>query len=400
MAKAVRMADIAQRLGISTVSVSKGLAGKEGVSAEMRAKILATAEEMGYQPPARTNAHPGGESIGILVADRFFNENAFYSNLYRAVLKAATEQDISVLMEIVLPQAEKSCNMPTFLVNRKVDGLIFMGEISRRYLATAVQTGVPFMLLDFYDDAIAADCVLSDNTSGSYTVTEHLISTGRRNIGFVGSVLSTSSIMDRYLGYVKAMLRAGLPIRDDWRLEDRDDQGKFMPFSLPHEMPDAFVCNCDAVAYNLVETLKRNGYRVPQDVAVTGYDDYRYSTLCSPQLTSYRVDLDGMAKTVVAQLRRKIQNSAATRSGCSAYFSSLLLYCTEKCRCAQDTNLTKNLAFLQTYRRKLGCKGRCCPECCTAKSAQRQARRCGRGETRFFAQHGKFCKRGWYFCGF
>ena len=62
-------------------------------------------------------------------------------------------------------------------------------------------------------------------------------------------------------------------------------------------MPDAFVCNCDAVAYNLVETLKRNGYRVPQDVAVTGYDDYRYSTLCSPQLTSYRVDLDGMAKT-------------------------------------------------------------------------------------------------------
>ena len=293
MAKAVRMADIAQRLGISTVSVSKGLAGKEGVSAEMRAKILAVAEEMGYQPPARAHTQPGGESIGILVADRFFNEND------------------SVLMEIVLPQAEKSCNMPSFLVNRKVDGLIFMGEISRRYLATAVQTGVPFMLLDFYDDAIAADCVLSDNTSGSYMMTEHLISTGRRNIGFVGSVLSTSSIMDRYLGYVKALLRAGLPIRDDWRLEDRDDRGLFIPFTLPHEMPEAFVCNCDEVAYNLVETLKRNGYRVPQDVAVTGYDDYRYSTICSPQLTSYRVDLDGMAKTVVAQLRRKMAHKPA-----------------------------------------------------------------------------------------
>ena len=64
MAKAVRMADIAQRLGISTVSVSKGLAGKEGVSAEMRAKILAVAEEMGYQPPARAHTQPGGESIG------------------------------------------------------------------------------------------------------------------------------------------------------------------------------------------------------------------------------------------------------------------------------------------------------------------------------------------------
>ena len=108
-----------------------------------------------------------------------------------------------------------------------------------------------------------------------------------------------------------AIEKAGLPIRDDWRLEDRDDQGKFMPFSLPHEMPEAFVCNCDEVAYNLVETLKRNGYRVPQDVAVTGYDDYRYSTICSPQLTSYRVDLDGMAKTVVAQLRRKMAHKPA-----------------------------------------------------------------------------------------
>lgn len=227
------------------------------------------------------------------------------------MLRSASAADISVLMEIVMPQAEKTCSMPTFLVNRKVDGLIFMGEIDRRYLATAIQSGVPFMLLDFYDDVLAADCVLSDNTSGSYMLTEHLIATGRKSIGFVGSVQSTSSIMDRYLGYVKAMLRAGLPIRDDWRLEDRDDRGIFIPFTLPHEMPEAFVCNCDEVAYNLVETLKREGYRVPQDVAVTGYDDYRYSLICNPPLTSYRVDLDGMAKTVVAQLRRKMAHKPA-----------------------------------------------------------------------------------------
>ena len=157
MAKAVRMADIAKRLGISTVSVSKGLSGKDGVSAEMRAKIIAAAEEMGYQPPSHPQTKTGGETIGILVADRFFNENAFYSNLYRSVLRSASAADISVLMEIVMPQAEKTCSMPTFLVNRKVDGLIFMGEIDRRYLATAIQSGVPFMLLDFYDDAIAAD---------------------------------------------------------------------------------------------------------------------------------------------------------------------------------------------------------------------------------------------------
>ena len=146
--------------------------------------------------------------------------------------------------------------------------------------------------------------------AGSMKLAEFLLENGHRDTAiFCKSDEQTGT--SRYLGYVKAMLRAGLPIRDDWRLEDRDDQGKFVPFSLPHEMPDAFVCNCDAVAYNLVEILKRNGYRVPQDVAVTGYDDYRYSTLCSPQLTSYRVDLDGMAKTVVAQLRRKMAHKPA-----------------------------------------------------------------------------------------
>jgi len=91
MAKSVRMADIAAKLGISIVSVSKGLAGKDGVSEEMRAKILATAQEMGYIPPAPKSAELArSENIGILVADRFFDENQFYSALYRAVLNRCT----------------------------------------------------------------------------------------------------------------------------------------------------------------------------------------------------------------------------------------------------------------------------------------------------------------------
>ncbi len=313
MAKQVRMADIAAKLGVSIVSVSKALAGKEGVGEEMRARILATAKEMGYQPPAAKAAKTQegeGKIIGVVVADHFFNENTFYSNLYRALLQRSAPEGISVAMEIVSPKAEYSCIMPTFLVNRKVDGLIFMGEIDRRYLSTAAQSGLPFLLLDFYDDAIAADCVLSDNVSGEYQLTEQLLKTGRRKIAFVGSVWSTSSIMDRYLGYTKALLRAGIEPRADWRIEDRDENGIFIPLQLPAEMPEAFVCSCDEVAYNLVETLRRAGYRVPQDVAVAGYDDFRYSTICNPPLSSYRVDVDAMAAAAVAQMRRKMARKA------------------------------------------------------------------------------------------
>ena len=85
----------------------------------------------------------------------------------------------------------------------------YCGQIGRQY-RVGVQGGLPFLLLDFYDDAIAADCVLSDNVSGEYQLTEQLLKTGRRKIAFVGSVCSTNSIMDRYLGYTKALLRAGI----------------------------------------------------------------------------------------------------------------------------------------------------------------------------------------------
>ncbi|UYI70353.1 hypothetical protein [Faecalibacterium prausnitzii] len=98
-----------------------------------------------------------------------------------------------------------------------------------------------------------------------------------------------------------------------------------------------------------------------------------------------------------AQLRRKIQNSAATRSGRSAYFSSLPLYCTEKCRCAQDTNLTKNLAFLQTYRRKLGCKGRCCPEKRTAKEGTAARPVLRQGRNTLFCAARKILQKGLVF---
>ena len=75
-------------------------------------------------------------------------------------------------------------------------------------------------------------------------------------------------------------------------------------------MPQAFVCSCDEVAFNLMEMLKRRGYSIPRDVAITGYDDFVFATVASPRLTTYKVDTERMAKAVVAQLHRKIRKKA------------------------------------------------------------------------------------------
>lgn len=316
MDKKVRMADIAQQLGVSVVSVSKALSGQSGVSEETRERILNLAKEMGYVPlRAKRGEIRGAASgnIGILVADRYFADNTFYSSLYRQVLMCCNENGFSGLLELVTPEAERTCAVPAMIQGSKVDGLIFMGDFQREYVETMTCSGLPNMLLDFYDEKLDADSVTSDNVAGGCRITYHLLQSGRKDIGFVGSIHATSSILDRYLGYTKALLRADIPVRSEWVLEDRDAQGRWIPVKLPEKMPSAFLCSCDEVAYNLVEQLKRMGYRVPQDVAVAGYDDFQFAQLSSPQLTTYQVDVAEMGRVVVSQLVRKIRGKHVTR---------------------------------------------------------------------------------------
>lgn len=315
MDKKVRMADIAKELGISVVSVSKALSGKEGVSDETRARVLQLAKQMDYVPlrtkdKPQPSLHSG--NIGILMADLFFADNTFYSNMYRQLVMCCGENGYSAMLELVTREAENSCIIPTMVQGRKVDGLIFMGEFNLEYIRAVAAYGLPYILLDSYHEDLDADSITSDNVAGGYRLTRHLLQTGRTKIGFVGSILATSSIMDRFLGYSKALLHAGLPVRMDWVLEDRI--GKTTPIAptLPDEMPEAFLCSCDDTAYTLVELLKQHGYRVPEDVAVAGYDDYHIAQFCTPQLTTYRVNTQDMGRHAVAQLIRRLKGKEVT----------------------------------------------------------------------------------------
>ena len=170
MGKPVRMADIAERLGISVVSVSKALAGKSGVSEEMRAKVVALAQELGYEG-VRGPAAAGTGNVGVLVADRFFNENvfSFYTSLYRSLVLACGAEGLTCMMEIVSREAERSASLPVLVTGRKVDGLIFLGNLDPDYLHAVAGSGLPCLLLDFYIPGGKADCVVSDNLDGGCT---------------------------------------------------------------------------------------------------------------------------------------------------------------------------------------------------------------------------------------
>ncbi len=314
MAKAVKLADIAEKMNVSVVTVSKALSGQKGVSEEMREKIKKLADEMGYKQPSSMKAEgkSTGYSIGVLVGERYLDKyESFYWNMYQEVAQNALSKGCLATLEVVAAQNEKELVLPTLIRENKVDGIIVVGVLAEDYLERLrTDIKVPAVYLDFYAKHHECDAVITDNYFGMYKMTNYLFSMGHTEIAYVGNLLATESITDRYFGYAKALMEHGKRTRDDWIIDDRDretgrsDAG--FEIKLPEEMPTAFVCNCDFAAGQLIRKLEKTGYRVPEDISVVGFDNYIYPGLCDVEITTYEVDMREMARVSVNQMIKKI----------------------------------------------------------------------------------------------
>ena len=297
------MRDIALELGTSAVTVSKAMAGKPGMSDELRMKILKKASEMGYEYP-HSSRLPLMEhlEVGILIPDRYFEPDSFYADIYKRLIKKLADLGHFGLLEILDPENEQALSLPNLLTAKHVDGLILLGEPTKAYYRKIAQAGPPVVFLDFYDEQANADAVAGDNSYGAYRLTSHLIRLGHRKIGFVGNKKATSSIMDRFLGYMRAMLVNDLEIRNDWILSDRELTGGLVKPALPEELPTAFVCNCDITARMIIGQLQEKGYRVPEDISITGFDDYPPGSDNDIPLSTFRIDQNSMIELAVKTL--------------------------------------------------------------------------------------------------
>ena len=297
------MRDIARAVGTSAVTVSKALAGKTGMSDELRTKIMRTAAEMGYEYP-HSNRLQAREhlEIGILIPDRFFEADSYYAEMYKRLVKRLADLGHFGLLELLEAENEQKLVLPSLLATKHVDGLILLGEPAKAYYRKVAQAGTPVVFLDFYDEQANADAVAGDNAYGTYRLTSHLIRHGHRKIGFVGNIKATGSIMDRFLGYYRAMLMNDLQVREDWIIPDREMTGGLKRPELPEEMPTALVCNCDMTARMMIDLLREKGWQVPEDVSVTGFDDYPPGSDGELPLSTFRIDTDGMIELAVKTL--------------------------------------------------------------------------------------------------
>ena len=311
MKNGVKMSDIAEALGISKVTVSNALAGRTGVSHELREKIKKTAIDMGY--PFKQTSGNKSYSIGVLVSGRYVEKGeSYYWEIYWELASLLKSKDATVVFEMIKVEDEIHQNMPLSLKNGKCDAVIIIGKLVTAYLERMKdEFRIPMILLDYYNDKLMMDAVISNGFYGMYHMTEYLIQKGHSEIAYVGSIYASSSIMDRYHGYCKALQENRIPIREEWILEDRNiETGDIMIDELPEQMPSAFVCNCDFIANELIKKLFEGGYRIPDDVSVVGYDNYAKNNYYNINLTSYDINVHSMAEKAIERIFQRLEGGA------------------------------------------------------------------------------------------
>ncbi|MFA9377944.1 MAG: substrate-binding domain-containing protein [Lachnotalea sp.] len=319
MKQNVTMQDIADRFGVSKVTISKALNDKEGVSNELKNKIILGAEEMGYRMNAIAQSLKTNSTfnIGVIVPEQFTNtgkyknsnENvSFYMDLYQEVSKALYEENYSAILHILSTEDEEESILPKLYRDNKVDGFIVLGQVAHSYVEKLQDTEFPIVYLDFYDEYLDRDSITSDNFAGCYMITNYLIHNAHRDIAFVGNLFSTSSIQDRFLGYYKSLLEHKIQLPEDYIISDRDEKGRYIELVYPKKMPTAFVCNCDQVANIVIRELQQKGYCVPEDISVVGFDNSIYSAMSIPTITTVEVDMTAMVCEVVRLLLKKLEN--------------------------------------------------------------------------------------------
>ena len=301
------MQDIADRLGISKVSVSKALRGQRGVSAELRQKITQTAQSMGY------DLAPSSEHyrFAFLVSKHFFLEtDAFYSAMYYYFNQKCFTAGHSASLIIVNNGDGRPPELPAELQKESFHGFAIAGEMDDAYLQMLSRCQRPMVLMDFESQSVNCSAILQENYYWGFRTTEYLIGQGHEKIGFVGPVGSTGSITDRYFGYRKALMMHRLPCRNEWQLVNNDPQSGVYTahISLPEDMPTAFVCHCDMAAQYLLNTLSLRNLRCPRDVSVVSFDNTKLAQINQPPLTSVSIDIRAFAQQAIQTLTAMLEN--------------------------------------------------------------------------------------------
>lgn len=261
------------------------------VAEATRARIKEHAREIGYIYNRRAASLRTARSgiVGVVVHDIM---NPFFAEILRSIETELDRSRQTFLLSNHYDQLEKQRTFIDTLLQLGADGVIMSPAIGTPAadIRMAEDNGLPAVLIARSVEGAAVPVFRGDDAFGTGLATNHLISLGHRRIVMIGGTDQTSTGRDRYQGYVQAMEKAGLPVREEWRLPGpRTKQAGFEitgEFLALKDKPTAAVCWNDLVAIGLMNGIARAGLTPGVDISVTGYDDLEEAAIATPALTT------------------------------------------------------------------------------------------------------------------
>ena len=304
--------DVARVAGVSVATVSRALNGAENVLPDTRQRILEIARELRYTPSgaARSLITRKTDTVGALLPDL---HGEFFSELIRGIDQAARARGLHLLLSSSHDDADEAA-AALRAMNGRVDGLIVMSpHADDDFLSQNLPPNLPAVLLNSGLQRPAQRVFAIDNFGGARAMTEHLVASGRRRIAFLGGPGANFEARERERGY-----RAGLPAgAAPWLLEgDFSEAGgqraAAQLLSLPAgERPDAVFAANDIMAVGLLGTLVAAGVRVPEDIALAGFDDIPIARYVSPPLTTIHVPIADLGIDALEALADRLESHEA-----------------------------------------------------------------------------------------
>ena len=308
----VTIRDIAKIAKVAPSTVSRALNNKGRMSNATRERIRQLAQELGYHPNinAKGLATNRTGNIGIIIHKRHKPLPGSFYDFYGTIIIEVEEEAGNQGYNFIFSSVDSKPIVPRCVQERRVDGLIIMGcDIGKDLILKLKGDGIPLVLVDNHIEKV--DSVAVDNTGGAYKAVEHLIELGHRKIGFIAERLTDLSFEERFEGYKLALKEHGLHYNPALVAEGfkRPDHGYVaMKKLLERAIPSAVFAANDSTAVGAIKAIKENGLRVPDDIAIVGFDDGGLASQAVPPLTTVRVFRDKMASAAAKRLIELIEN--------------------------------------------------------------------------------------------
>lgn len=290
--KSVTINDIAREAGVSKATVSRVLNNPEKVAEETRRKVLAVIQKKNYRPNPLArglNTRRTGV-IGVLVSDI---TNPFYAVMVRSIEEVCRAHQYHIFLCNTGGRVEEEEAYLRSLLEKRVDGIILGAtQVDSPIVNLLKEIDIPFVFVSrLPSEREQYDYVVVDNVLGGYVATRYLLSLGHTRIAYFAGRWTTSSNLDRFEGYKKALEEAGIDVREEYIYHgeftiDGGYREGIRMLSTAKDRPTAVFCANDAMAIGLLEACHEQGVQVPEELSIVGFDDIPLSALRSVQLTT------------------------------------------------------------------------------------------------------------------